>query len=442
MQSLRLPYRLTFRALLLLSVGTYLALGPGSQDADILASVIGYSVLLVVLLCISVTLVGGIILHRHLTLDIHLAPPVTTLLSGARGYTSGTPIRIELHIASPSLIPFFFLQIRPLIDPSDKDSAPLVASGELKSTVLSYLLTPRYRGTWSIRGVEMTFFDQLGLSSFSWVVRSPSTERAIQVFPFPLHFPSLELFASSVRPGEASSHALRQAGDFYDLKPYHPSDGSRRIVWKVFARSGDLLSRKPEDSTEPEGEVFIVVFTGRRDDAPASAALTFVRQAIQGDLDIDVHYCWQPGKNATTLPDSELLMSSSSSGDGSTLSFFCKRLIDVLEEKKQAGRPIVELGCFIGLADFSAHQADTIQAFLRRLGHSGIAVNLFQTHESTTKDEARKRPYGLAEMLLKTTVSPSQPGYLFRTSQVSPKIWASRVRPFEEVNLNRSSGDE
>jgi len=79
---------------------------------------------------------------------------------------------------------------------------------------------------------------------------------------------------------------LNRQGDPFDIKPYHPSDGIKKIVWKAFAKSGELLSRHPEASMTPEGFVTIVTLARPQDDDVCSKVIAYTRALEELKLDL------------------------------------------------------------------------------------------------------------------------------------------------------------
>jgi len=97
---------------------------------------------------------------------------------------------------------------------------------------------------------------------------------------------SVPVLTSSYRAGDLISDANERRGDPFDLKPYHPSDGIKKILWKVYAKTGELISRHPEQSMTPEGQVFIFSVNNVEDDHVCGAALDYTKKLE--DLSLDV----------------------------------------------------------------------------------------------------------------------------------------------------------
>jgi hypothetical protein len=79
---------------------------------------------------------------------------------------------------------------------------------------------------------------------------------------------------------------VHRQGDPFDIKPYHPSDGLKKIVWKAFAKSGELLSRHPEASMTPEGFVALFVIADRASDQLCGKALGYVNSLKELKLEL------------------------------------------------------------------------------------------------------------------------------------------------------------
>jgi hypothetical protein len=97
---------------------------------------------------------------------------------------------------------------------------------------------------------------------------------------------TLPLVSSTQRPGDLAPDAVHRLGDPFDIKPYHPSDGIKKIVWKAFAKSGELLARHPEPSMTPEGFVAICVLARPEDDDLCGKALSYITALKELTLDL------------------------------------------------------------------------------------------------------------------------------------------------------------
>jgi hypothetical protein len=119
----------------------------------------------------------------------------------------------------------------------------------------------------------------------------------------------LPILSSTQRAGDLILDTDNRNGDPYDIKPYHPSDGIKKIIWKTFAKRGELLSRHPEASMTPEGHVVIAILAETADDEICSHALAYIRNLDQMALELLVG-CLGRGSRplAMDTTSSELLL--------------------------------------------------------------------------------------------------------------------------------------
>jgi hypothetical protein len=118
--------------------------------------------------------------------------------------------------------------------------------------------------------------DVLGLArlAFRLVEETPRT-----VYPAlgrPLTVPLLQAFAS----GDNISHpAGPPDGDLIEMRRYAMGDPMKRILWKTYARSRDLMVRTPERAISPTLRTLAYLIAAEGDEAAAGVA----RLALEGD---------------------------------------------------------------------------------------------------------------------------------------------------------------
>lgn len=111
--------------------------------------------------------------------------------------------------------------------------------------------------------------------------------------------------------GDATAHPEgAPTGDHFDMRTYAPGDPIRFVLWKVFARSRDLVVRTPERAVSPiqRTVAYLVAASG---DEPAAGAARMVAQrgALGGDWTLGADGV---AEQARTLPDAlEVIVKSS-----------------------------------------------------------------------------------------------------------------------------------
>ncbi len=122
--------------------------------------------------------------------------------------------------------------------------------------------------------------DVLGLWRFTARVPQP---RAVRALPDPGRLSAAEL-ATSLATGDLLSWPTGPPrGDLVDFRTYTRSDPARLILWKVYARSRQLMVRAHEPARSPEGTPLLYLVAGEGDDAAAAAARVILESGLFGD---------------------------------------------------------------------------------------------------------------------------------------------------------------
>lgn len=253
----------------------YLLLGPVRANTDIV-SVSLVSALLAVLLLTAVTVsLAGLALHRSMTVTV--SPP-------GQPTTSGEETRIILSVSPARILPFTSLELSLVFEHSGAVPALARVSGTRREArVIPLDLNFPHRGSWDIRSVMCRYRDITGLVNHTWEIPQ---QTGVVITP-PLAYESrLPILSSVQRPGDQVVDIFNKQGDPYDIKAYHPSDGLNRIVWKAFAKRGELLSRHPEASMTPEGFVVVFVVALQQDDDTCARALAYTESLEKLNLQI------------------------------------------------------------------------------------------------------------------------------------------------------------
>lgn len=185
--------------------------------------------------------------------------------------TSLNPPKISFKVEIPSFSLFdVFLRLN--ID------LPYILSSRVRLNpyfeIIQYTISLPHRGEWVLNGVQFELQDKLRLFKANILVQITTSIVArvpdIETRPIPI-------LSSSVTPGDAYPMSTERLGEPFDLRPYQPGDSMKRILWKTFAKSGELITRQPEFSYTPEGEVLIFCAARTQDDYLASLALKYAR---------------------------------------------------------------------------------------------------------------------------------------------------------------------
>ena len=276
---------ITLRGLIISLLAAWLLLGPVYHESDIIASVVGYSLVATI----------GIFLFVTIALGRSLRPKALPILSlpsidGAQGYpdiTPDAPVSISLKTPAIHLPPCYTFDID--ITFEHRGAPPLtyrVTGNYPGSPPLFQPVRFPHRGIWTATRAVLTLGDQFGLTSFSWIVGQHLLRFSVPVHPPRTFSQQLPVLSSSHRTGDDAIDVHERHGEHFDIKRYHPADGMKKILWKIFARRGELLSRHPEPSMTPEGQVVIYTLAGREDDHVCGEVLAYIRQLEELNLQI------------------------------------------------------------------------------------------------------------------------------------------------------------
>jgi hypothetical protein len=189
-----------------------------------------------------------------------------------------TPVRI---------LPLFELQLKVEFEHEELGTCVHRIKGSARQgCFLNEQLSFPHRGLWGVRRVSLCLTDQFATTCFMWDLEGPLVQQPITVHPPLTAEEGLPVLSSCQRSGDTVIDVHDRRGEHFDLKQYHPSDGMRKIVWKIYAKSGKLVSRHPEPSMTPEGQVAAFCLAGLEDDAVCSSLLAYLRRLETLELEI------------------------------------------------------------------------------------------------------------------------------------------------------------
>ena len=264
---------LSGRGYILMGFVIYLFLGPVSFDTDIVSSYIAYGLFGTLVAALIISIGFGAYLRGSLKATLYL--PDGEL-------TSGTEQIVVLKTSRIRVPALFLLDVEFLLDQPGAELPVfrVTGSGLSERNITATTKFP-HRGVWKVDSVRFSFGDQAGICRFRWTVPQ---DAQVSVSPPTVWNGVLPVMSSSQRPGDAVTDVNNRHGDHFDIKQYHPTDGVRKILWKVFAKRGELLSRHPEPSMTPEGQVILFALAERIEDEVCTRFLTYIDQLEELNL--------------------------------------------------------------------------------------------------------------------------------------------------------------
>ena len=199
---------------------------------------------------------------------------------------------LSYDLRNLKVFPFVQLTFSPVYSSKQHLKAAPVQIRTQQVTKLK-LITPLvfgHRGNWEIIKVQVKVRDLLGLFSFT---KNFPVRKTITVEPKPEKYRERKLIVSTYSSGEQLNLPAEPQGDYYDLKRYNPADGINKLVWKIYARTGELVSRKQEQAAEPNGQILVYALARQLGDSVASESLNYLLQLknYQADFKFSCFCC-------------------------------------------------------------------------------------------------------------------------------------------------------
>ncbi len=263
------------RGLILLLFFSYLLKSVVIDDADIVASVITYTFLLFLLFSCVGTLLGKHLLKRKLQLlDV----------SSSSCVTAGQNSVFAFQLPKLFIFPFFQLQADFIFDHPLDEQPKYIISGKSSSTIIPLSITFPHRGLWTIEKIKFSFGDRFGICNTVW--EDSDFHKTISVEPPHGYAETLPILSSFFRAGDENLNVTERKGDPYDIKRYHPSDGIRKIIWKLYAKNENLMAREAEASVCSEGQVALFCLARTEDDKAAASTIAYSQRLEHEELDL------------------------------------------------------------------------------------------------------------------------------------------------------------
>ncbi|MBL7662059.1 DUF58 domain-containing protein, partial [bacterium] len=197
-----------------------------------------------------------------------------TVLGQEQTRIARSDVEFTISIRHTNVPPFYCLEIKPsFIHPLATPT--FILRGRYQRQNLTGKIHFPHRGKWTVDHLRISLRDRLGLTQQSWKVYTPSEFKIIAAQK---PIPSLPIAFSQSQEGDTPEDTRERSGEHFDIKPYAPSDGVRRLLWKTYARSGELFVRQPEPALFPEGEVAVFVVANKDEDYVVGAFMSYLEQ--------------------------------------------------------------------------------------------------------------------------------------------------------------------
>lgn len=272
---------LSWQGLLLSFLLIYFLALPINSGNDVILTVVTFCIIPLLCLTLAATIFLRRRLIQHLTFKLNIAgrPEAKEPL------VSQIPLNLIATVNNCRLFPFFSLELRLEWNSSITHDTTFAISSAWESRLLAanQTITFPHRGRWQIERASALLRGPLRLTRVSWQLPLPD-DHFWEIGVAVPESQRLPIITSSSQPGDAFVDVNNRKGDYYDLKPYHSSDGLNRIVWKIYAKSGQLISRKPEPASDPEGRMLLFLWAQAEHDELAGICLRYLLAASDSEI--------------------------------------------------------------------------------------------------------------------------------------------------------------
>ncbi|HMO02653.1 MAG TPA: DUF58 domain-containing protein [Oligoflexia bacterium] len=281
--TLRINLFFNYRSLALYLLAIYLVGTLGFSQKDLLALVFG---VLLFSGLFYITITNFICAHLYTKrFKINLVPKYQVALGN---YLANRQEELSLEFPKLRLPPTIRLKVS--IDfGSDLVEIPdfIISDNPKPDQIITLPIKFPHRGRWQAKKITCEIYDRFLCHRYRWIYNNTSQTVVFNVLPPPVEIRDWQILVSASKSGDELPHPEIADGDYLEIKQYHPNDGARRIIWKLFARRRELLSRHPETAYTPEGEILAILLCDRLQDDLAGAAIGYLRLLEKNQIKIN-----------------------------------------------------------------------------------------------------------------------------------------------------------
>lgn len=263
MRAVRNGFPLTFKGALILG-GSALAMWRyGVVHIDLLLLVVGAVGLAVGALALLIVGPAALILFATLR-----RPAEGTPLS----LTTGMPVRTGFTVRNLWFVPL--VTVEWTWETPDAEVRTDVEKGRRREWI-----APRKRALVDHVVRRFTVRDAWGLAHVSFAITEP---RSVRVVPSVGALRNVPVVRAMSGGDDFYDPLGAPQGDRADMRAYGPGDPVRLILWKVYAKSRDLMVRTPERARSPTEKTVAYVVAGDGDEPAAGAARAALQNGALG----------------------------------------------------------------------------------------------------------------------------------------------------------------
>lgn len=261
------PFPLTPLGLLVLGACAYALLEYGLEHIDLVLLVIGAVGLGIGAFGLIATITAALILWLH-----QRRKTKSGQVEGALDVECGYPVPTGFWLPRLRWIPFIAINWR-WLEP-EAQVRVVAKGGQLREEVIA-----AKRGHVGAVVRELEVGDIFGISQIRLRLKD---QRKVRFVPSVGQLKRVDVIRGMAGGEDISHPDGPQEGELYDLRHYSPGDPIRFVLWKVFARTRQLVVRAPERALSPIRQTCAYLVAGEGDEPAAGAARLAVEHGSFG----------------------------------------------------------------------------------------------------------------------------------------------------------------
>lgn len=261
----------------------------GSQDLVVFA--LGICALAILVFALFCTILSGVLIQRRIAHELKTQQPTVNATNLEAGFHNSSGFNL------PALNYFPLIKLHwEVIFPDSISTRIRHTTDDSGDARLEEELLPQRRCLSSSVQRVFTVSDVLGFCRYSW---RQTQERECYCLPQVNTLKHLPLLRSMTAEDGIPDPTGSPEGDRMEIRPYAPGDSVRDIMWKAYARSGQLNVRLAEKSVFHSQRTLAYLLSSKQDEAASAAARIALQRGALGED-------WVFGADGSSQTTSEL----------------------------------------------------------------------------------------------------------------------------------------
>lgn len=268
-------FPLTLQGILTLGLVAFALRQYAYGSLDLVVFALGICALAILIFSLFCTIVSGVLIQRRIHCEVAGQETAAHSIQLESGFPN------ESGFVLPALNYFPLIKLSWQVVYPDKLATRIrVTENDEGHALLSEEILPERRCLSDMVIRQFTVADVLGFCRYSW---RQSQSRECYCLPQVNTLKQLPLLRSMTAEDGIPDPTGSPEGDRMEIRRYAPGDSVRDIMWKAYARSGQLNVRLAEKSVFHSQRTLAYLLSSDNDEAAAAAARLALQRGVLGD---------------------------------------------------------------------------------------------------------------------------------------------------------------